>query len=78
MESFLNSLEKFLTWFFALAFGALLIYGGLRYRSHVEEESDLLLQAKKQNTPEASTGKKAPRLRQLACSASRSRLPVGK
>jgi hypothetical protein len=53
MESFLNSLEKFLTWFFALAFGALLIYGGLRYRSHVEEESDLLLQAKKQNTPEA-------------------------
>ncbi len=52
MEKFLNWLEKFLTWFFALTFGALLIYAGLRYRSHVEEESDLLLQAKKQNTPE--------------------------
>ena len=32
----------------------------------------------KQKTPEASTGKKAPRLRQLARSASRSRLPVGR
>ena len=53
MEQFLNALEKFLTWFFSLAFGALLVYAGMRYRTHVEEASDLLLQAKKQNTPEA-------------------------
>ena len=51
MERFLNALEKFLTWFFSLAFSALLIYAGMRYRTHQEEASDLLLQAKKQNSP---------------------------
>ena len=53
MNAFLNFLEKFLTWFFTLAFGALLIYGGLRYRSHLDEESDQWRQARKKNTAEA-------------------------
>lgn len=50
MSAFLDWLEKVLTWFFALAFGALLIYGGLRYKSHLDEESDPWLQARKLNT----------------------------
>ena len=50
MSAFLDWLEKVLTWFFALAFGALLIFGGLRYKSHLDEESDPWLQARKMNT----------------------------
>jgi WD40 repeat protein len=53
MSAFLDWLEKVLTWFFALAFGALLIYAGLRYKSHLDEESDPWLQAKKMNTANA-------------------------
>jgi len=56
MNAFLNYLEKILTWFFALAFGVLLIYGGLRYRSYLEAESDQWRQARKRNTAEAYLG----------------------
>lgn len=53
MKTFLDYLEKALTWFFSLAFGALIIYAGLRYSHYLEEESDPWLQAQKHNTPEA-------------------------
>ena len=53
MNAFLDFLEKLLTWFFSLAFGALLIYGGLRYRHYLEIESDPWLQTRKINTPAA-------------------------
>jgi hypothetical protein len=53
MTAFLNFLEKILTWFFSLAFGALIIYGGLRYSHYREDEANPWVQAQKKNTAEA-------------------------
>ncbi|MFN5746845.1 MAG: WD40 repeat domain-containing protein [Methylococcaceae bacterium] len=53
MNAFLNFIEKILTWFFSLAFGALLIYGVIRYNAHRQHQSDPWLQAQKQNTAAA-------------------------
>lgn len=53
MNSFLDLLEKVLTWFFSIAFGLLLIYGGMRYKHYLDNESDPWLQAKKKGTAEA-------------------------
>lgn len=53
MNEFLNFLERILTWFFSLAFGALIIYGGIRYNHYLEDEANPWLQAQKKNTAEA-------------------------
>ncbi len=53
MKAFLDLLEKVLTWFFSLVFGALLIYLGLRWNNHRLDESDPWVQAHKKNTVEA-------------------------
>ena len=53
MKAFLDKLEIVLTWFFSLTFAALLIYGGLRYKHHLDEEADPWLQARKKNTAES-------------------------
>ena len=53
MAAFLNLLEKVLTWFFSLAFAAILIYGYMRWSHHREVEADPWYQAQKKNTLEA-------------------------
>lgn len=52
MAAFLNFLEKVLTWFFAIAFGAILIYGYMRWNHHRELLADPWYQAQKKNTLE--------------------------
>ena len=53
MAAFLNVLEKVLTWFFSLAFAAILIYGYMRWSHHREIEADPWHQTQKKNTLEA-------------------------
>lgn len=53
MNAFLNLIEKILTWFFSLAFGALILYSGIRYHHYLEDEANPWLQAQKKNTAEA-------------------------
>lgn len=53
MKAFLDSLERFLTWFFAIAFGVILVYAGVRYSHHREKSKDPWLLAQKANTIEA-------------------------
>lgn len=53
MKAFLDALERFLTWFFAIAFGVILIYAGVRYSHHREKLNDPWLLAQKANTVEA-------------------------
>lgn len=52
MNAFLNLLERVLIGIFALAFGALAIYGVNRYQQGVAEESDPWRRAKKENSIE--------------------------
>lgn len=53
MKAFLDALERFLTWFFAIAFGLILVYAGVRYSHHREKSKDPWLLAQKANTIEA-------------------------
>jgi WD40 repeat protein len=53
MKAFLDALERFLTWFFAIAFGVILVYAGVRYSHHREKSNDPWLLAQKANTIEA-------------------------
>lgn len=53
MSAFLDWLEKILTWFFALAFGMLLLYLGWHWNSHRQDNSDPWLRAQKLNTVDA-------------------------
>lgn len=53
MKAFLDALERFLTWFFAIAFGLILVYAGVRYSHHQEKSKDPWLLAQKANTVEA-------------------------
>ena len=50
MKAFLDALERFLTWFFAIAFGLVLVYAGVRYSHHREKAKDPWLLAQKANT----------------------------
>lgn len=53
MKAFLDALERFLTWFFAIAFAVVLVYAGVRYSHHREKSKDPWLLAQKANTVEA-------------------------
>lgn len=52
MKAFLDFLETALTWFFAIAFGVLVVYGVIRYNHHQKKASDPWLVAQKSNTVE--------------------------
>ena len=53
MKAFLDFLEKILTWFFSLSFGALVIFGVYRYQHHQERAKDPWLIAQRENTQES-------------------------
>lgn len=53
MKAFLDALERFLTWFFAIAFGVILIYAGMRFNHQREKSKDPWLVAQRANTVEA-------------------------